>query len=101
MFILTSAAQAAGKDRPTPPSPSPSASPSCDPIIKACDKALDAKNKQIKLSDLAIQQQKDVINKQGVVIAEQDAKLNSFFRSPIVLIVAGAVGALLLGKLVK
>jgi hypothetical protein len=73
----------------------------CTDVITACDKALEHKNKQIKLSDLAISQQKDIIDKQAVSLAEKDAKLNAFYRSPIFLIGVGVVGALLLGKLAR
>lgn len=80
---------------PTPPKSS------CTDVIVACDQALEAKNKQIKLSDLAISQQKDIIDKQAISLAEKDAKLNAFYRSPVFLIGVGVVGALLLGKLAR
>ena len=83
------------------PSPSPSPVPSCTDVIKACDKVIAAQKKEIQLADLALIQQKDVIDGQARTIQSQEEKLNSVFRSPIVLIGLGVVAAILGGKLLK
>lgn len=71
---------------------------SCDDIISACDGALDAKNKQIELSDLAIVQLKD----QNVVLKdraeEAEGKLSSIWRNPFVYLGVGFVTGVVLMK---
>jgi hypothetical protein len=98
--ILTSTVQA-GQITDIPlasPTPSPSPKTICNQVIKACDKALEDKNKQIKLSDLAIKKLTDDNTELNKKVEESEDKLGSFWRNPYFLVGLGILGTLILTK---
>lgn len=68
-----------------------SGTPTCKDVIKACDKALNAKQEQVDATtkELANTQQK---------LKESDDKLNSPFRNPFLLILLGLIGGVAITK---
>lgn len=72
----------------------------CDKVVHACKDALDANKEELRISDLAIRQSKDVIATQNVIIKDQSEELNAWYRNPFVtiplgLVVGGAITVIL------
>lgn len=68
----------------------------CGGIIASCRKALDAKDKEIQLSDLAIKAAKDDNTRLNKEVEKKNDQLSSIFRNPFVLIGAGIIAGLFL-----
>lgn len=64
---------------------------SCKDVIKAADKVLEEKNKEITLADLAIKVTKDDNERLNKLVEEKDHKLSSIWRNPWVLIGLGVL----------
>ncbi len=70
----------------------------CGSVIKACDNALAAKNKEISLCQLGLTQSLDRSLEQDRTIAERDRQLSSVFRNPFFLLAIGAVAGIIIVK---
>lgn len=70
----------------------------CNQVIKACDKALESKNKVIKLADLAIKEAQDNNNRLNDLVETKNQQLGSIWRNPIFLIMLGLVGGLIIKR---
>lgn len=64
----------------------------CKDVITACDSALDSKNKEIQLNQLAIRQLTDQNTVLASDLTDAHESLNSWYRNPFVV---GSIGALL------
>lgn len=80
--------------------PSPSPSPvTCNQVIQACDKALEAKEKQLQLSDLALKQALDDRGKLQKDLESTRADKDAWYRNPGLWIAVGILvgGAVVIG----
>lgn len=113
MLILNHQVMAAAKKRvdiavlPTPSgapvasaSPSPSPKPSnlkCGDVIDSCDKALDAKNKEIEQAGKVITQVKEDNVSLTKAVDSDKTELKNPVRNPFLMVGAGAAVGLLIG----
>lgn len=75
---------------------------SCEQVIQACDAALDAKNREIGLKDLAIQQRQDQIVELNSELQDANSKLQSPVRNPFIMTTVGVlIGILVTGIALK
>lgn len=70
----------------------------CLPLIQAADQALEAKQKQIEIRDLRIQQASDEINRLVIEVDKKDTELGAFYRNPFIMGLVGALTAAILLK---
>lgn len=74
------------------------ATPNCQNVIDACDKAISDQKKQIEIRDLAITQSRDEISRQVAVIQDQDKQLHAWYNSKWLWLAIGAAGTAYLIK---
>ncbi len=73
---------------------------SCKDIINSCDKALAAKEEQVKLSNDALRYSMEESKALEEQVKAKESQLNNPIRKPVVLVGAGVVSALLGGPIV-
>lgn len=71
----------------------------CKDVITSCDKALEAKNRQIQLSDLALRQTVDRLTRVELQYKEERESASAWYKSPFLYLSVGLIGGLLLGGL--
>lgn len=75
----------------SPPSP-----PSCADVILACDKALSAKDTQIKDLGVVVDLQKSQDSYLTDTVTRQSAELSAWYRNPLIMmLIGGAITAVL------
>jgi hypothetical protein len=76
----------------------PGQAPTCPEVLSACAAAYDARVEELRLSDLALTQSKDNSVQLTKEVEEANAKLDSLWRNPYVLIGVGLLGGAILFK---
>ena len=66
--------------------------PSCDDVLNACGEALKARDKELDLSKLAVQERTSQVDTVQKEYESDENKLNAFYRNPVFLIVLGFAG---------
>lgn len=74
------------------------ATPTCDQVLSLCDKALDAKDKELKLCNLGLVQTLDAKEALRLELEEVKDKQNSIFRNPFLYLGIGLIAGGLLVK---
>ena len=70
---------------------------SCNDVIAACDKALVAKDIQIKDLGVVVDMQKTQNENLTDIVTRQDAELAAWYRNPLIMaLIGGAVAAVIL-----
>jgi hypothetical protein len=72
--------------------------PKCDDVLSLCDKALQAKDKELELCDLGLKQTLDQKVQLETEVKDLNDRSSSIFRNPFFLIGLGLVGGVLLAK---
>ena len=76
-------------------SPTPNSGPICQDIVNACDKALDAKDREIEAQGQVVKILEKAHKDDRTLIHKQEKDLDSVFRNPTLLVGAGVIGGLL------
>lgn len=74
------------------------ATPTCEEVIRAADKALAAKQDQISARDVTIGDLKIMTKAQADEIAAKDRQLSAWYRSPYLWVVVGLGVGLYVGR---
>ncbi len=70
----------------------------CSTVIKACDKALAAKNKTIDSYKAGLDKSKDLLVTLQKDVESKDAQLSAWYRNPILMVLIGAtIGVITIG----
>lgn len=62
----------------------------CEDVITACDKALEAKNRQLELSDLALKNAVKLNGEAYQKLEEKQKELDRWYRQPLLMFLLGA-----------
>ena len=100
LLMMTQSAMGAGRPKPQP-SPEPSARPvyvsQCADVFKACDRALEAKNKLIDEYEEGRVESAKALSDRTVKLEQAREDLQSWYRNPFYMIGLGLLGGLILG----
>lgn len=78
--------------------PADETNPTCDEVLNACDKALIAREYEVKLGDLAIKQLQERNTELVYRVEDLQKKESSIWRNPWLYFGLGVVGGFLLAK---
>lgn len=80
--------------------PAPTKGPSCEDVIKACDKVIKEKNKALDLADLALTNCGNRNADLNVKLQEAEDSRNAWYHNPWLLIPFGVAAGVVLGQTV-
>lgn len=72
--------------------------PTCNEVLQACDKAFEAKKKEVQLCDLALKKSVDQNAALTKEIKDKEASGSSIFKNPFFLMGIGLVGGLIINR---
>jgi hypothetical protein len=80
------------------PSPTPTAKVTCQDVIKACDQALEDKNKAIEKLNLGLAESTKQAGELSVELDKKEKQLSAWYRNPFILIGLGLLGGVIIAK---